>query len=197
MTSPPASATLTPVPLLTPLPSLARLARFTLVPLALTACSPTKEAERPAGEGPIRETKALAPTPRTPKTPGVKENEKESAATSTPGNERITCGKEIILHGQGYDQKARDCLFQAYERGDEAQLTTTSYTVEGDPITHAIVVLSRDRIQVHRDSADRFGQPGQLDFTCKSLAREPTEDGRDQFVLRGCVGGPSETLTIR
>jgi len=178
------------VPLFTPLST---LARFTALALAFTACSPSKEAERPTGEGAIRDTKTVAPAPEAPKPPSAKENVNDNAS----GRERITCGKEIIRHGQGYDQKARDCLWQAYERGDEAQLTTTSYTVEGDPITYALVVLSRDRIQVHRDSADRFGQSGQLDFTCKSLDREPNEDGRHHFVLRGCVGGPSETLTIR
>ncbi len=115
-----------------------------------------------------------------------------------PATGRRQCGKEFNRHGQGIDAAARDCLWRAYLAGQPAEFTTTALTVEGDPITHTIVIAAPGRIEVTVDSKDRFGRQGVFRYTCQRLER-PSRAGAappEGFMLRGCPGVWNEQIGI-
>lgn len=110
------------------------------------------------------------------------------------------CGKEINRHGEGYDSKARDCLWHAVSDGKPVEFTTTSYTTEGDPITYTVQALVANhgpgpRFTVLVDSKDKFGTQGVFVYTCKGIERvsyqhAPSLDSpqRYGFKLSDCTG---------
>lgn len=129
-----------------------------------------------------------------------KRGEEESVTTTsndlprpstTPGDAGAapSCGREVQLHGQGYDAAARKCLWDAYQAKKPAGLSLTRHTIEGDPITFTLRVLEDSSIEVVEDNQDRFGARGVRRSTCKTLEQRPSADGRSGFVLSGCVGG--------
>lgn len=106
------------------------------------------------------------------------------------------CGKETNRHGEGYDSKARDCLWQAVTDGKPVKFTTTSYTTEGDPITYSIQALAPSHGPGHRftvlvDSRDKFGKQGQFNYACKGIQRVEQKYAAGQrysFRLSECTG---------
>ena len=99
-----------------------------------------------------------------------------------------SCGREVQTHGQGYDEAARTCLWDAYRAGRPAELVMTRHTIEGDPITLTLRVRSNASIEVLVDNRDRFGMRGLRSSVCKVLERSPTDNGRSGFILRSCEG---------
>lgn len=158
-----------------------RTLALALAPLLALACS-TAPAPTTADEGAIGSTAPPAGSPT-------------SAAGSSEIPANPSCGKEVNVHGQGYDAAARECLWNAYQANKPAELVLTVHTIEGDPITFALSVRSSSVIDVVRDSKDRFGSPGVTRFTCTSMQRKQTDQGRTFFVLAGCNNGNPE-LTI-
>lgn len=100
-----------------------------------------------------------------------------------------SCGREVQVHGRGYDASARKCLWDAYLAGKPAALSLTRHTIEGDPITFTLRVLSGSSIEVIEDNRDRFGARGVRSSTCRTLEQRPSADGRVAFVVGGCSGG--------
>lgn len=111
------------------------------------------------------------------------------------------CGKETNRHGEGYDSKARDCLWQAVSDGKPVEWTTTSYTVEGDPITHTTEARAPNhgpgpRFTVLVDSKDKFGTQGRFEYACKGIQRVEQQYAigqRYSFRLSDCTGTGAET----
>lgn len=99
-----------------------------------------------------------------------------------------SCGHEKQVHGQGINDSARDCLWDAYQAGREAGLALTRYTVEGDPITYTLHVHSKTSIDVVEDNQDHFGSAGVRRSTCSGLERLADVDGHRGFKLQGCQG---------
>lgn len=106
-----------------------------------------------------------------------------------------SCGREVQTHGQGYDEKARSCLWEAYQAGRAASLALTRHTIEGDPITFTLRVRSSSAIDVIEDNQDHFGARGVRNTTCSTLVRAPIVEGRSGFIVRGCRGSV-ETFEI-
>ncbi|HKV30749.1 MAG TPA: hypothetical protein VJT14_07015 [Candidatus Dormibacteraeota bacterium] len=94
--------------------------------------------------------------------------------------------------GLNYDSHPPDCLWQAYSRGAAADAIMVNYTTEGDPVTYAVDIASRERIQVTIQSQDRYGPQGTFVYMCQALAREPASQlpGRFYLILTGCSGAP-------
>jgi len=111
-----------------------------------------------------------------------------AAAPSADIPANPSCGKEVSVHGQGRDPAARECFWNAYQTNKPAELVITVHTIEGDPITHALLMRSASSIEVVRDSKDRFGSPGITRFTCTSLRRNQDDRGTTIFALTGCTG---------
>ena len=111
----------------------------------------------------------------------------------------ITCGTEVNRHSQGRDAAARDCFWRAYLDRRPASFTTTAYTIEGDPITHALTLEPTGAFQVVVDSKDRFGTSGISHHTCRTLARQnPNPPGSSfaGFVLGDCTGGDAPQIFV-
>ncbi len=130
------------------------------------------------------------------KTPGS-EDSVSSTSSAVPllepvpasaGANAPSCGHEVQTHGQGYDEAARTCLWDAYRAGRPAALVMTRHTIEGDPITLTLRVRSNTSIEVLEDNRDRFGARGLRSSVCKVLERSQTTNGRSGFVLRTCEG---------
>jgi hypothetical protein len=117
-----------------------------------------------------------------------------SPSAETPANP--SCGKEENVHGQGHNAAARACFWEAYQTNKPAELVLTVYTIEGDPITHALLMRSSSSIEVVRDSKDRFGSPGITRFTCTSLQRKQNDRGTTLFSLTGCSGQRPELTNL-
>jgi hypothetical protein len=102
-----------------------------------------------------------------------------------------SCGQAVNL-GLNYDSHPPDCLWQAYAGGRVADAIMVNYTTEGDPVTYAVTVVSKERIQVGIQSQDRFGPQGSFAYVCQTLMRQPAAQlpGRFYLVLTGCSGPP-------
>jgi hypothetical protein len=99
-----------------------------------------------------------------------------------------SCGHEVQVHGRGINDSARDCLWDAYQAGREADLAMTMHTVEGDPITYTLHVRSKTAIDFVEDNKDSFGSPGIRRSTCSGLERGAEMNGHRGFRLQGCQG---------
>jgi hypothetical protein len=152
-----------------------------LVPLLAIACSPSP-APTTADEGAIGST-----------SPSASRTTPDAPSPEIPANP--SCGKEVDVHGQGYDAAARECLWKAYQSSQPAELVLTVHTIEGDPITTALLVRSPTAIDVVRESKDRFGSPGVTRFNCTSMQRKQDDRGHTIFSLTRC-SGPQTELTI-
>lgn len=113
--------------------------------------------------------------------------------------EVLQCGAETLGHGDGYDAKMRDCLWLAFTEGRPAAFTTTSLTIEGDPITYSVKALAAShgpgpRFSLQVDSDDHFGKPGLFNYTCNAIERLPYQQDANRygFRLSGCSGDSSE-----
>ena len=147
---------------------------FSLVMAVLiSSCAKSKTQPR-SGEESVSSTASNTPAP--------------DAASIPPGDAAPSCGVETQLHGGGYDDAARTCLWNAYRAGRPAELVLKKYTVEGDPIIVTLRIRSGPSIEVHEDNRDRFGGRGVRSSTCTELSRGPSTDGRSGFIVRGCRG---------
>ncbi|HRI66014.1 MAG TPA: hypothetical protein PK156_17320 [Polyangium sp.] len=138
-----------------------------------TSCSNAKTQPR-SGEESVSSTASNTPA--------------QGSAALPAGDAAPSCGHETQIHGPGYDEAARSCLWDAYRAGRPAELVLTRYTVEGDPITVTLRIRSGPAIEVHEDNRDRFGARGVRSSTCTELSRGPIMDGRSGFIVRGCRG---------
>jgi hypothetical protein len=110
---------------------------------------------------------------------------------SPPG--LIYCGTEQL--GQGsvtLDARARDCLIQAYTRGEPVMFESTRPTIEGDPITTRIVVLGAGSVRLGIDvTRDRFSAPADRrvhTYACTTLTQQ---SGGQGIEISGCgTDGP-------
>jgi Domain of unknown function (DUF4362) len=104
------------------------------------------------------------------------------------GANASSCGREEQMHGQGYDEAARTCLWDAYRSNRPAELVMIRHTIEGDPISITLRVRSKTSIEVIEDNRDRFGARGLRSSVCKELERSAAVNGRAGFVIRTCEG---------
>jgi len=141
--------------------------------LVTASCTNSKTRSR-AGEETVSSTSSTRPS---------SEAKPAGSAEAKP-----SCGHEVQVHGRGINDSARDCLWDAYQAGREADLAMTVHTVEGDPITYTLHVRSKTAIDVVEDNRDHWGSPGVRRSTCSALARAPESNGHRGFLLEGCQG---------
>ena len=55
---------------------------------------------------------------------------------NVPEKGSLDCGFEENIHGQGYNEEARNCFYNAFLECKEAKFKVTHSTVEGDLITN-------------------------------------------------------------
>lgn len=137
-------------------------------------------------------------TPAKPDNENVASTAMSAPITTSPegaNEERPSCGREVNVHGKGYDAAARDCLWTAYTKGTPAGLAITVHTIEGDPITYTIQVRGASALDVAIDNQDRFGARGKRRTTCTKLTKREAPEGRYGFTLSSCAEGPSD-ITI-
>ncbi|UQA59277.1 DUF4362 domain-containing protein [Polyangium aurulentum] len=151
-----------------------------LAPLLAIACSPSPTPTT-VDDGAIRSTTPPATSAAAP-------------SADIPANP--SCGKEENVHGQGHNAAARECFWNAYQTNKPAELVIVVYTIEGDPITHALLMRSPSSIEVVRDSKDRFGSPGVTRSTCTAMQRKQDDRGTTIFSLTGCTGDRSEVTNL-
>lgn len=151
-----------------------------VVLVALSASCAKSKTQPRGGEESVSSTSSNLPRPSA-----------VTAADTTPPS----CGREKLVHGEGYDEAARTCLWDAYRAGRPAELELTRITIEGDPIVVRLRVGSGPLIEVTEDNRDRFGMRGVRSASCKVLERSPSTNGRSGFVLRGCSGS-AETIEV-
>ncbi len=118
------------------------------------------------------------------------------ASAEPVGASAPSCGREVRRLDQGYDATARKCLWDAYQAGKPADLSLTHHTIEGDPVTFTLRVVSASSIEVIEDNQDRFGPRGVRRSTCKKLEQSASMEGRHGFVVSGCSGA-AEKVEIR
>jgi hypothetical protein len=119
-----------------------------------------------------------------------------AGAEPAAGASAPSCGREVQRVGTGYDATARKCLWDAYQAGKPAELSLTHHTIEGDPITFTLRVVSASSIEVIEDNQDRFGPRGVRRSTCTKLEQSASTEGRHGFVVSGCSGA-TEKVEIR
>jgi hypothetical protein len=152
----------------------------TFVSLAM-GCTNSKTRSR-GGEEVVSSTSNTSPVP--------------TSTTATSREAAPSCGREVQMHGQGINDAARTCLWDAYQAGGAAELVITRHTIEGDPITTTIRVRSKSSIEVIDDSQDRFGSRGVRNAMCSEMERSPEVNGHRGFTIRGCRGS-METVEVR
>lgn len=97
------------------------------------------------------------------------------------------CGAEDFRHGDGYDQGARDCIWEAYRSAVPARFVTTVLTVEGDPISFELYTRSDGKVVGVLDTrADKFGAQRVTTYTCAGMEKRTAR--REYFHLSGCTG---------
>jgi hypothetical protein len=106
------------------------------------------------------------------------------------------CGNERQLHGKGYSESTRTCIWNAFQAGRPARWSLTLYTIEGDPIRYELEIHSRTLLSLLIDSRDRFGASGVSRRRCRMLTRN-VEAGRISFELSGCQdASPEDRISI-
>ncbi|AKT35974.1 hypothetical protein [Chondromyces crocatus] len=119
-----------------------------------------------------------------------------SLRRTPPKVELRPCGNEKVEHGEGYDAKARDCIWKAYVDRELAEFKTTHFTIEGDPISYKIQI--NPNVTVTVDNQDRYGQKGVSNHTCQAMERirQEKQPERFGFALSGCTGGGMARLAV-
>lgn len=104
---------------------------------------------------------------------------------------QLSCGQSNNV-GLTYNPRPPDCLWRAYANSTAAQAIMVNYTTEGDPVSYAVNIISKGRIEVSIESRDRFGPQGSFSYSCQALTRQPAAQlpGRFFLVLTGCAGPP-------
>jgi len=112
------------------------------------------------------------------------------AARLTPG---IDCGTTDERLGS-YDSTARDCVWNAYTKGEAVHWALRAYTIEGDPIVYTLAFDPRYELVVTRDTtADRFaGAANQRvsTYRCRTMTKSPQgqDISRYGFLMTNCTG---------
>lgn len=116
----------------------------------------------------------------------------ETAISIDPARLRF-CGVEELGHSGAPDAAVRECVWQAYQRGEPVEFVSRLITTEGAPVTTTYTLLGPDRVLVYQDSQDRFGRFGVFRSTCTGVEPDP----REVFRFAGCsepvpeAGGPA------
>lgn len=106
----------------------------------------------------------------------------------------FVCGTEDRGHGAEWNAEVRQCFWNAYMEGKQAEFTTSILTEEGDPIIQKVRLLPKGRLEVTVDTTqDKFGHPTITVYTCTKLTA--TEDTH-RFSITGCNGGPESYFQI-
>lgn len=115
----------------------------------------------------------------------------------------FSCGTEVIdADHQGYRADLRDCLWESCRAGKPAEFVTTAHTVEGDPITYRVRMVSSSQIEVELDTTqDRFGDGQVVRWTCSGaeMSEFPagkTVGGIDRQSFTFSAGGDSDEVHI-
>ena len=106
------------------------------------------------------------------------------------GREQLpACGVEDAGMGEGIDEAARTCLFEAYQDGRSAEFISTMTSVEGDDITRYVRVHGDGLIEIFVDATrDRFGSGAWERLVCERLVsveefNEPDDAVRESWVF--------------
>ena len=103
-----------------------------------------------------------------------------------------SCGVEDTRGGGQWNIEARQCFWEAYQAGREAEFVSTRPTVEGDPFTVTLRVLGPSRVEIFIDATrDAYGG-GWHRLTCGSLALSDSPQPIPDFVW----GDGCETVSI-
>ena len=92
-----------------------------------------------------------------------------------------------------FDETGRDCLWESYSAGESsttAKWKLTRSTIEGDPISYAVIVTKK-AIEVSQDtSADKFGGPnrGITTWRCSGMTKIARTADSFTFAFSGCTG---------
>ncbi len=101
-------------------------------------------------------------------------------------------GGQAVNLSLNYDSHPPDCLWQAYTSGAAADAIMVNYTIEGDPVSYTVDIVSKERIHASIHSQDRYGPQGPFAYVCQEMSRQPAAQlpGRFYLVLTGCSGPP-------
>lgn len=119
------------------------------------------------------------------------------AAQLAPG---IDCGATDERVGS-FDSTARECVWNAYTKGEAVHWALRAYTIEGDPVAYTLAFDRRYGLVVTRDtSADRFAGVGSqrvFTYRCRDMTKSPQREdsSRYGFLLTNCIGdGPTASV---
>jgi hypothetical protein len=107
----------------------------------------------------------------------------------------IDCGS-ADQRFDNFDERGRDCLWETYTAGEStttAKWKLARSTIEGDPISYAVVVTT-NAIEMSQDtSADKFAgsNKGVTTWRCSAMTRIARSAGSFTFAFSGCTGGES------
>ncbi len=82
------------------------------------------------------------------------------------------CGAEVWAFGAqpaAWDERARQCILDAIEAGEQAQLFFNMYTDEGGQIRHVMTTTASGPVDLYTDSKDGFGAMGRFVSRCHAL----------------------------
>jgi hypothetical protein len=88
-----------------------------------------------------------------------------------------SCGTEHATTQTGpWNEKARRCFWDAYQKAQPAEFVTTRLTTEGDPVTTIYRVLGPGRVEVFVDGTqDKFSATrAWIRLDCQTLASAST-----------------------
>lgn len=95
----------------------------------------------------------------------------------------LFCRAEDAGHGPALNTAARTCFWEAYQRGEPAEFSTTQPTIEGDPVTRTFTAMAPGRVLVRMDSRDRLGPYGVFTYECAGVEPDP----RTVFAVTDCT----------
>ncbi|MGH2491835.1 MAG: hypothetical protein ACRDF9_10020 [Candidatus Limnocylindria bacterium] len=105
----------------------------------------------------------------------------------------IDCGTTDERLGS-FDSAARECVWNAYTKGEAVHWTLRAYTIEGDPVPYTVAFNPTSGLVATRDTrADRFGGVGNqrvFTYRCQTMTKTTQRDdiSRYSFRLTNCTG---------
>ena len=118
-----------------------------------------------------------------------KNNENVESENNENENSILDCGFEQNVNGQGYNQEARECFYNAFLECKKAKFKVSHSTIEGDLVTNIFTILgminNKCQIKNNIKSDDQFGKQGTFENICTNLNKKAFNQ-QDWFELTDC-----------
>jgi hypothetical protein len=112
----------------------------------------------------------------------------------SPSQALRPCGVEDYGFGSGYDRRARDCLWMAFQQGNPATFETTHRTHEGAALIYR-VRLDSVHVEVVFEDQSKDANAGTFKYSCSRLERRPKNDSpNESFAAVACTGRGPEVI---